>query len=229
MHRDYLPSQLSWNRRLEAHRKSLANAEYHRFWDELRNGFVPNPVDFTRRLKSFVAATNDQINPGELAQVCDLLLELEPSAENRRTVTDKFAARFLHVSPESRLTSLDKFPAMLAAKIHEAMPYEPKTGGPSLDEVMQNIAGSDSSWDPKSFDEIAKFSDAELRDFFLKTNGHHTIFYGRRFLDRIPTQNPEVADSLRERISGIFFEIAKTSPLYRFQVEFFLKLKVPAP
>ena len=88
-----------------------ANAVYHQFWEELRSGFLATPADFIDRLKQFFVTTEEQLHPAELAQVADLLLSLEPSEANKQMVAAKFAARFLNVSPASRVASLDRFPA----------------------------------------------------------------------------------------------------------------------
>lgn len=207
--------------------KRTANVAYHNFWEELRNGFSANPADFMSRLKSFVTATEEQLSPAELAQVADLLLAVDPSDANKQMVAAKFAARFLNVPIAARVASLDRFPAMLAAKIHELMPYEHKESGPTLTDCIQGIAGSDTNWDPKFFRELERFTDAQIADYLVIQNSHHAIFYARRMLDRITMPDQQSFEAMRNRIKSILYEIAKRGPLHRFQVEYFIKEKIP--
>ena len=211
----------------EQHAKRTANVEHFRLWEVLRNGFSAAPAEFTARLKRFVAGPNEQVGLAEMAQLCDLLLQLDSSEENRRIVAAKFAAHFLHIPPETRAAALANYPAMLAAKIHEVMPYVAKNDGPTVAEVVKEIAGAEGSWDPKYFRDLARFTDAEIADHLLQQKGDKAIHYARRMLDRIRPEEFAEAEAIRTRLKDILYGIAKKHPLYRFQIEFFIKEKVP--
>jgi hypothetical protein len=203
--------------------KKKAQKELHSFWAELRAGFVKDSAHFVARLKKFLAESKDQISRAELAQICDLLLAIEPTAENKDLVAAKLAPIFLHVKVADRSASLDKFPAILAAEIHEAMPYDAKPPERILADAMKDIAGTDTGWDPKAYDDLPNFTNAEIRDYLLGLEGERAIFQARRLVERVPDQDSEKAAALRTRLKTIFDEIAARNSLNRFQVEYFVR------
>lgn len=201
--------------------------EFHSFWNELRSGFVKDPGPFAARLQKFVAESTDKLSRGELAQVCDLLLEIDPSPENKSIVVTRLGPIFIHVPKEVRLDSLNQFPAILDAKIHEVMPYEVKPAERKLADIVAEIAGSDTGWDPKGYPDLLNFSNDEIRDYFLSLTGERVIFYARHVFERIPGDlPPESASALRAKLKAVFDEIAARNPLTRFQIEYFVR---PAP
>jgi hypothetical protein len=96
-----------------------------------------------------------------------VLLEIDKSAETKAMVAEKLTHVFRGVPPALRKQNVDRFPRILSANVMDAIPFEPKIDGPILSEVIKEIAGSNGSWNPQLYPQLAQFSDDALHAHFL--------------------------------------------------------------
>jgi hypothetical protein len=202
--------------------KTVATADS--FFNQLRGGFSQRASEFLPGLKQFLQTNSLDFDRPKLAELCDLLLAIENNEENRLIVIARLGPILKAAPIDKRPAGLEKFPSILAAKIHERIPYEPKVVQAKLTDVIKKIAGSSTGLDPASVPQLMSFPDAEIRDYLLTLRTEDAIFQSRRLLERIPQcLEAGAAETLMNRLKKILEEIGAMDPLYKFQIGYFIR------
>jgi hypothetical protein len=207
----------------DAHRQRQMFAQGRQFIDELHGGFQSRSTDYLPRLKKFLSDPELDLNRFFLAELCEILLSLENSDATRDMVLKVLGGFLRPATVPQRAEALKKFPAILASKLHEVVPYEPQVTRLTIGEVIASLAGAPDGTNPTHYQDLAKFTDIEIRNHLLSLRGRDATFWCQRLVDRLSLIDAAVADPLRKRLLGVFDEIAQADPLFSLQLALFVR------
>lgn len=186
----------------------------------LHGGFRVKAAEYLPKLKAYLKQDLRGVNRPLVTTLCDILVGIEDSEENRsivRSVTEPF---FQAVPIAERVEAMRAFPALAKLDIHRQIPYVPVTRRVPITQIVAAIAEEPAGWDPEKYTDLAVFTDDEIREALLSQNDRGAIFRCQRLLERLDAHVPkELQANLRPRLQQIFRNIASMDPMYRYQIE----------
>lgn len=191
-------------------------------WDDIRSRFVLEPKKYISRIKAFLKKRT-HLRSVDYLDICNMLLELEPNEVNKRLVAKKIGSAIQGIPSNRRPDVIKRFPALLSSKVLELVPEAKSADGPKIQEVLKALAGSESSWDPQQFQNLAMFTDDEIYRALVSGRGDQFVFHLRRLMDRVQATPVENANTLKSRLETIAERIRSLNAVTRFQVDLYIR------
>lgn len=219
LHHPELATALAQRAEVEIHVAQIA--KLRGFFLEMKAGFGPTATEFSSQLKAFLREKLVRPDRFDLFNLCDLLVQIDPSEESKELVASRLEAVVGPVPPANREKHLKQFSHLWAAGVFERIPFQNTETVYSIAECFHV-----SAWEPESvapmMAAMAKFTEHEWIDFLAGLRDDNAMILLRRLrtkLKQCEGVSPEILDKLRTRVGNALKEISARDPLFKAKIE----------